>query len=70
MVLLANLIQPANHLGVRIDPQFLASRQQKLLVDHVAQQILLPLRRLSRTGTLLLGSPAQALHPPAPHRCG
>ena len=35
LVLLADLVQPPDHLGVRVQPQLLRLAQQQLLVDHV-----------------------------------
>ena len=54
VVLFADIVQPANHLGIHIQAQLLASRQQQLLVDQVAQQILLPCLDLLRRRPALL----------------
>ncbi len=48
VILLADLVQPPDHLRVRVQTELLALGKQQLLVDHVAQHVLLPLLALRR----------------------
>ena len=43
VVLFADFVEPLHHVGLDVDVHVLGALDQKLLVDHVAQQVLLPL---------------------------
>jgi hypothetical protein len=43
MLLLADIVQPVHQLGFPIDAEFLALGEPELLVDKVAQQVLVRL---------------------------
>ena len=48
MILLANLVQPANRFRIACNPQLLALGEQELLIDQVAKQVALTLRQIGR----------------------
>ena len=52
--LLAQLIEPLDHFGVGVDAELFALLQQQLLVDQVAQQVLLAVFFLRRSGVRFL----------------
>ena len=52
--LLAQLVEPLDHLGVGVDAKLLALLQQQLLVDQVAQQVLLAVFLLGGGGVRFL----------------
>ncbi len=55
MILLAQVVQLLDQLGFAGDPKLLALREQKLLIDQIAQQIGLFLLQFAGGNGLLLG---------------
>jgi len=62
VVLLANLVQPRHQFGVAVDAQFLAFGEPELLVDEVAQQILVASGDLLHRRAVLVRLGIQLLH--------
>ena len=62
VVLLADLVQPLDQLGFAGDAQFLALGEPELLVDEVAQQVLVGLGDLLHRGAVLARLVVQFLH--------
>lgn len=54
VVLLADLVETADHFGVGIQAELLGPGEEELLVDHVAQKILLTVGGLLRIYLILL----------------
>ena len=70
VVLLANLIHPVHQLGFAGNAQLLALGEPELLVDEVAQQVIVSRRNLLHSGAALALLVVQFLHGPVVVRTG
>ena len=64
VILLANLVQLLNELGLAVDAQFLALGKPKLLVDEVTQQVLVGVGDFLHRRPMLPGLCIQLFHRP------
>jgi len=55
VVLLADFVESVDQIGFAVDPQFLAFGEPELLIDEVAQEVLVQLRDLLHGSAVLAG---------------